>query len=173
MHVPAGSRPAPLGFLTVVSDATLGAVGGYLITNRSGRPLEFHCTAPVRATRAQEILYGHSLEPYLYGELIGQALLAKAATTPGVVCTDCAAVMSAREFVETPLALLAEGETPTLAAAKPFVVGGGQWLAVSPWHPQDQSRIEALLHDGREVLDLWEPFERIREAIREAQRSAA
>lgn len=173
MHVPSAPRPAALGFLTIVSEPSLGAVGGYLITNRSGRPLEFHCTAPVRATRAQEILYGPSLEPYLYGELIGAALLGKAGTEPGVVCTDCAAVLSVRELAPTPLALVAPGDAPALAVARPFAIAGGQQLAVSPWHPEDQARIESLFHDGRDVLDLLEPFERIREAIREAQRSAA
>ena len=44
-----------LGFLTVVDNGELGCVGGYLILNMGGRPLEFHCRAPVRANRAQQI----------------------------------------------------------------------------------------------------------------------
>jgi len=51
-------------------------------------PLEFHCTAPVKPNRAQQILYGPTLEPYLFGEQIGQSLLSKAAVEPEVICTD-------------------------------------------------------------------------------------
>src|SRR5262245_4256234 len=95
-----------LGFLTIVENAELGLIGGYLLLNAAGRPLEFHCTAPVKATRTQEILYGPTLKPYLYGEQIGQTLLAKSKLTPVVVCTDSEPVLSVREFTEIPVALL-------------------------------------------------------------------
>src|SRR5688500_11494160 len=62
------AAPQALGFLTVVEHDQFGLVGGYLILNSSGRPLEFHCTAPVKPSRAQQILYGPTLTPYLYGE---------------------------------------------------------------------------------------------------------
>src|SRR6266404_1210747 len=53
---------AAVGFLTVVSSEPHGLVGGYLVLNALGRPLEFHCTAPVKPNRAQEILYGATLQ---------------------------------------------------------------------------------------------------------------
>ena len=56
-------EPISLGFITVIDHVDLGCIGGYLILNLGGRPLEFHCTAPVRANRAQQILYGVSLKP--------------------------------------------------------------------------------------------------------------
>ena len=49
------SQPA-LGFLTILEHDQLGYVGGYLILNSAGRPLEFHCSAPVKPNRAQQIL---------------------------------------------------------------------------------------------------------------------
>ena len=70
--VDAKSQPA-LGFLTVLEHSQHGLMGGYLVLNISGRPLEFHCTAPIKPNRAQQILYGPTLEPYLFGEQIGQA----------------------------------------------------------------------------------------------------
>ena len=68
------SQPA-LGFLTVLEHAQHGLMGGYLVLNPAGRPLEFHCTTPIKPNRAQEILYGPTLEPYLFGEQIGKALV--------------------------------------------------------------------------------------------------
>ncbi len=69
------SMPAGIGFLSVIEHDELGLFGGYLVLNMAGRPLEFHCTSPVRPNRAQEILYGPTLRPFLFGEQIGQALL--------------------------------------------------------------------------------------------------
>src|SRR5262245_9375721 len=98
--------PAALGFLTVVEHDEHGLFGGYLVTNFLGRPLEFHCTAPVKPNRAQRILYGPTLAPYLCGEQIGQALVAKAAVAPHVVCTDVPAVLAVRPLVNMPVVLV-------------------------------------------------------------------
>ena len=99
-----------LGFLTVLDQGPQGLFGGYLVTNMAGRPIEFHCTAPIKPNRAQEILYGPTLEPYLYGEQIGQTLLGKATAKPVLVCTDCRAALCAGEFVDTPVALVVAAE---------------------------------------------------------------
>ena len=64
------SETAALGFITVCEHAELGTIGGYLILNASARPLEFHCTTPVKPTRAQEILYGATLKPVLFASLL-------------------------------------------------------------------------------------------------------
>ena len=71
-----------IGFMTVVESAEHGFFGGYLVLNHTGRPLEFHCTAPVRPNRAQEILYGPTLKPYLYGEQIGKTLWSQTKNVP-------------------------------------------------------------------------------------------
>ena len=62
MQQPEEGRGA-IGFLTTVASASHGVFGGYLLVDEVGRPLEFHCTAPVRVSRAQEILYGPYLNP--------------------------------------------------------------------------------------------------------------
>src|SRR5205823_1031168 len=52
-----------LGYLTILRDGT-GYLGGYLVTNAWGRPLEFRLSSAVQPNRVQQILYGQSLEPY-------------------------------------------------------------------------------------------------------------
>jgi hypothetical protein len=108
-------RPFSLGFLTVLEHSQHGLFGGYLVLNTSGRPLEFHCTAPVKPNRAQEILYGPTLEPYLYGEQIGRALVAKSAAEPLVICTDLRPVMAVRPLVGPPVALVLKDVESTAA----------------------------------------------------------
>lgn len=92
-----------LGFLTVIDHEIYGLVGGYLLLSPTGRPLEFHCTSPVKPNRAQEILYGNTLEPYLYGEQIARALLSRAKTPISFVLTDAAAVLAVQEWFDKPL----------------------------------------------------------------------
>jgi hypothetical protein len=99
------SKPA-IGFLTVVDHPQHGLFGGYLVLNLAGRPLEFHCTAPIKPNRAQQILYGPTLEAFLYGEQIGATLLGHAKTDPLVVCTDREPVLSLRDMVDVPVVLV-------------------------------------------------------------------
>jgi hypothetical protein len=162
-------------------------MGGYLVLNGAGRPLEFHCTAPVKPNRAQQILYGPTLEPYLYGEQIGQALAAKSQLSPGMICTDVPPALALRSLINTPVALVAPAAAPDPVtdgeqlrlrlddahAAKlrlhTFEVRGNR-LAVSGERAADRAEISARLEALETPLDLHEPFGRIREALEEAQR---
>jgi hypothetical protein len=178
---------AALGFLTVVPQEQQGLFGGYLVLDANGRPLEFHCTAPVKTNRAQQILFGPTLEPYLYGEQIGQTLVNSARAKPPVICTDQEAMLAVRDHITTPVVLLAPVAPPTestaapssyrldpahvrLAAASGFTLGGHHW-SVSAGHADDQPTVCQRLEPLAQRFDLAEPFARIREAIEEAQRS--
>ena len=84
------------GYLSAVESAEHGFFGGYLLVSPLGRPVEFHCTAPIRPSRAQQILYGPTLQPYLLGEQIAGTLLAKAQTKPQIILTDQSSVLCHR-----------------------------------------------------------------------------
>jgi len=194
-----GPKSLPtIGFLTVLSHPQHGLFGGYLVLSTGGRPIEFHCTAPVKPNRAQEILYGPTLKPYLYGEQIGQTLLSKAKAEPLLVLTDVKPVLAVREMVQVPVALVLspdmEADRPvqsdeTLSTARldgshgrpvfPDSNGlarfslGEHELAVASKYEHDRSLVVARWQPYAEGFDLTEPFGRIREAIQEAQRSAA
>lgn len=185
----ASSGKLSLGFLTVVESAQHGLCGGYLLLNASGRPLEFHCTAPIKPNRAQEILYGPTLQPFLYGEQIGQTLLGKSRLQPALVCTDCKPALAVREHVDLPVVLVCGGLSGEAAAtgsecrhrvdpahAGPRLVSfrlGEMPLAVGKGFESDQRAAEELASRLGGLFDLSEPFQRIREAIEEAQRASA
>lgn len=186
------NRPASaaiaIGFMTVVEHQPHGLFGGFLVVDVSGRPLEFHCTAPVKTNRAQEILFGPTLPAYLYGEQIGHTLFASAKQRPLLTCTDSRPVLALRKHVDVPVVLVEpaatadaggeEGEKQLrLDAAHPasprllsFSLGR-HCLAVDGEHGSDQSLAIAQLQPLAARWDLSEPFTRIREAIDEAQRS--
>jgi hypothetical protein len=182
-----------LGFLTVIEDPDHGLFGGYLVLNPAGRPLEFHCTTPIKPTRAQQILYGPTLEPYLFGEQIGLALVSKATAEPLVVCTDRPAVLAVREHVRVPVTLVLPPDG-TASDGPASAVGPGEadrWLRLDPAQggphlarfvfgrnrlavpvtaERDRELIVERLAVCAEGFDLAEPFQRIREAIAEARR---
>src|ERR1700704_2287217 len=100
--------PAPatnLGFLTIVREGT-GYVGGYLVTNPWGRPLEFRLSSAVQPNRVQQILYGQSLEPYICADLLGKTLVDKTATRAHIVLTDTPAALDLRLRLDMPVALV-------------------------------------------------------------------
>src|SRR6476620_3074633 len=71
--------PIHLGFLTVFQEGP-GYLGGYLVTNSWGRPLEFRLSTAVQPNRVQNLLYGKTLQEYLCADLIGKTLIDKCAT---------------------------------------------------------------------------------------------
>ncbi len=164
-----------LGFLTVVEHEALGLIGGLLVLNANARPLEFHCTAPLKANRAQQILYGATLEPYLYGEQIGQTLLNKATTPLAALFCDNRAALSTRDFCEVPTAwvvptsdqqrLQNSNELRLLNIAEDL-------LALSYDRGADAELIQAALANLPRKLDLREPFGRIQCALDEAQKTS-
>ncbi|HUY89353.1 MAG TPA: hypothetical protein VMV10_11510 [Pirellulales bacterium] len=182
-----------LGFLTVVQHAQHGFFGGYLLLNADARPLEFHCTAPVKPNRAQEILYGPTLEPYLYGEQIGQTLIAKSQLAPLAVYTDLPAVLAVRPHVGMPV-ILVLGDSPLApnAEAPPAAATGANYrvddahgraatlpafqlgrnrVTAATGYDDDRRFASAELEPLVQHFDLAEPFARIRGAIDEAQRN--
>jgi hypothetical protein len=174
----AGTAAAPraYGFLTAVESGSHGVFGGYLLVDPLGRPLEFHCTAPVKVSRAQQILFGSTLQSHLHGQQIGGTLLAEGTVTPEVVLTDLEPMLHVRNHTKLPVALVRGGAAGSPAVITGSGLGGGSFTvgnaSVSP-HTSDTAR-EAELRERLEELaaavDLCEPFERIRAAIDEAQR---
>ncbi len=192
------SKPT-YGFLTVVEHPQLGLCGGYLVLNPAGRPLEFHCTAPIKPNRAQEILYGRTLHDFLYGEQIGGALIGNNDERPLLVFTDLKPVLAARRHVSMPLVMVlgdsateagdlpdgsADGDNPRSnktyrvdaageSIPRPALLRHGRnRLALSAADEADRPLVVDCLTGLDESFDLSEPFERIRAAIEEARQAA-
>jgi hypothetical protein len=142
-----------LGFLTVLHEAN-GYLGGYLVTNQWGRPLEFRLSTAVQPNRVQQILYADTLEPYICGDLIGKTLVEKTGTPVQMVITDTAAALDLRQRLEIPVACL----------APPAPVRNHTRF------PEDALFIQQMLDAVKGNIDLAEPFARIREAMGEARK---
>ncbi|MCI0739832.1 MAG: hypothetical protein L0Y72_12365 [Gemmataceae bacterium] len=146
---------AQLGFLSVLREPQ-GYIGGYLVTNLWGRPLEFRLTSGVQPNRVQQILYGPTLESYICADLIGKTLIDKTAAVARCILTDCPAVLELRRRLETPLALVHSGDTEPAFATHPEFAGDA-----ALWRE---------LRESAGNLDWNEPFGRVREALAEARK---
>jgi hypothetical protein len=192
MHREKASAEFSFGFMSAIETPEYGHFGGYLIVSPLGRPIEFHCTSPVKPSRAQEILYGPTLRPFLIGEQICGALLKAAKSTPRLILTDSAAILSARTRAASPVALLVvpaklnvantddsceysevDASTPKLIPPQHFAghleVAGYELIMPSGFEEERHAVAELAAHLSNHV-DLAEPFGRIHEAVREAQR---
>jgi hypothetical protein len=168
--LPTPTGATTFGYLSAVESPEHGFFGGYLLVSPLGRPVEFHCTAPIRPSRAQQILYGPTLQPYLLGEQIAGTLLAKAQTRPQIILTDQSSVLCHRAKLAIPIILLDPENSSASTPAPGTLLVSGHRIELAPGYESDADATIALLTTLAEHVDLPEPFERIHDAIREAQR---
>ena len=168
---------ATIAYFTVVDDERTGWTGGMLVLDRAGRPLEFQCTLPVRPTRAHEILFGPTLRSHLIGQVIGKLLVGKCRTPLALICCDQAEALSIESFTKAPVTLVAEAaeadegplSTDMLSGSQTVEVAGSS-LYVALERKED---VESIADFYQDLPDAVEPFERIREAIKEAHSQLA
>ena len=157
------------GFLTVVELGDGVSIGGYLVLNELGRPIEFHCTEPVKPNRAQQLLYGATLHSFLYGEQIGRALVQSSEAQPKLILTDLSPVLALRDLIETPVALLSCDDTDVSLHGFAY---RDISIRIDRRHAADQTIIEGILGQSGEYWDFSEPLDRIRDAISELRKAA-
>lgn len=181
-----GKQDFKIAFLSTVEFQDRGYVGGMLVTNHLGRPLEFQCTTPVKPNRTQEILYGPTLRPFILSELIGKSLLDRTSVKPDLVLVDDVQILDLRQHVSVPVAFclipeaLRRSSTPPVASESNSPAPtpgkteklGQQTLRVHELFGEDAAVIAKLKQDVPSSADLCEPFERVREALNETMQSA-
>lgn len=176
-----------IGFITVSGNIKQGFVGGFLLLNRVGRPLEFHCTTPVVPNRAQEILYGKTLRSFLFGEQIAQALLAHSRPEVSLIFTNLPEMLLAQKEIELPLVFIMSRKTDQVFSDEDLQrvlssvpgMNSNQWkfLVKEKYILVFADNILKLLSHFSDQFDLllasmepMEPFDRIRSAVEEARK---
>lgn len=167
-----------LGFLTAVEIAETSYVGGLLVTDRFGRPLEFQCTTPVKPNRTQELLYGPTLVPFILGELLGKALMDRISVKPTLLLTSRLEMLKLRPKVSVPVVFdeacndsatknLADGVASGSVAIDQQVRIGRQFFRVHEDFAGDREEVEKMATFLSADADMHEPLERVEEALRE------
>jgi hypothetical protein len=162
-----------VGFLTVLHEAC-GYLGGYLVTNTWGRPIEFQLSTAVQPNRVQQILYGSTLQSYVCADLIGKTLVEKTGATVQLVLTDCEPVLAVRRSLEVPVAWLCSAGSSEVGSPGPDSAlrspRSGLEALCHPDYLTDLPVVREMLDQIDGMTDLTEPFLRIREAIGEARK---
>lgn len=165
--------PFRLGFLTALEIPDQGFVGGLLVTNRHGRPLEFQCTAPLKPNRTQEILYGATLGAYVIGEVIAKTLIDKVGVKPHLVLTETPEIMEVRNHVSIPVGCL-EGEKSRETDGTEFTKFqiGRNTFRVHTSHGVAETEMQVQANHVPKDADMREPFDRVREALMETVKNS-
>lgn len=175
------TKPLPaFGFLSVFESEPHGLFGGYLVLSPWGRPLEFRCSTPVVPSRAQQILYGPTLRPYLMAEVIGAALLSDAQRPVQAILVDDPDLLALELVRAEPIVWVGSRASADHSCTKTALTGAGLDSAAAPSiescrYPivvrgiTHTEQLAELLKPLAAHVDLAEPFARIRGAIAEAQ----
>lgn len=168
-----------LGFMTAVEIGERSFVGGLLVTDRFGRPLEFQCTTPVKPNRTQELLYGPTLVPFILGELLGKALMDRVSVKPSLVLTSRVEMLQLRSRITVPV-IYDEASSQADKKTSAMVIPAGQLVRIG----RQTFRLHADFIDDRKLVEqiglelsedanMHEPLERVGDALRETMSTVA
>lgn len=176
-----GTEKAPLklGFLSYKDfDNGRRYRGAILVTDTSGKPLEFRATAPVQPNLIQKILYGKRLLPHILVELMGTPLVKAIKEKPSCILVMNRDLLALQGKVDSPIICLrpqgafspSGGEDALLtelmesAEFKPIVIEGNKDCI------EDFRVWRIKLQEVFKGVDLLEPFERIGKAVEEVEK---
>ncbi len=153
-------------------------MGGILITNQIGVPLEFKYTEPVTATRLHKILYGSVLDKYLHETVIRDRLGREVRALPNFFITgydekEFLGPIADREMVAIQKCNLPPGDISgpfTRIREREAIIELEEdreflRLAFSTSDEMLQLNIVAWLQENARTMDILEPLDRITAAL--------
>jgi hypothetical protein len=154
-----------LCYLICPQDAAKNFVGAVLVTDSRTRPLHFAYALPVRPTKLQRLLYGSTLEEHVKIDVIAEKLLKNLPQVPDVIFVDSEDLLKLRRISRMPVAFLSKDNAAESDARRlsPLVFKSGSI-------PQDNEAVGQIVARLETEVDIVQPFERVREAMKEALR---
>ena len=169
-----------IGYIDIHGDPRAGWIGGALVTDRVGVPVEFRHTELVNPGRVQKILYGRSLERFLKCESLAKCLLNDLENKPELlVVPDGEYYMLSRTF-NFPFVQLSKaakeplqkhGETVDVSETEALVqiasVREPLRIKVDRKNAPAMASLKTLIADLGRTMDLIEPMSRVQAALKE------
>ena len=151
-------------------------LGGILVTNEIGVPLEFKYTEPIALNRLQRTLYGAALERYLHETVTRDPLARELHSDPKCIIAgfeekEYLCTFAGREMIALQGIRSASSETGgAFARSREALImtdeGHGLRAAFSTSDEAVQQDIIAWLQGISRTMDLLEPLERLKAALR-------
>ena len=169
-----------IGYVLSLSVAEDVFMGGAMVTDIHGLPLEFRYTEPVRATKLQRILYGDVLEKYIHGDVIAGNLIGRLEQKPDLFLVSEPALLETVAAAGKRVLLMLGARVPPLkefGAVQDIsdteyflqVTDSGSPVRLRLPTPGDAAlRAEAtrLLTEAGRTMDPTEPLARVEAAIK-------
>lgn len=170
-----------LGYVLSLAVSEDVFMGGAMVTDAYGLPLEFRYTEPVRATRLQRILYGDVLEKYIHGDVIAANLIGRLEQKPELFLVADSALLEAASEAGKKAVQLGASRVPPLKefGAWQDVSDSEYFLQISDSGSPIRIRLPAqgtdshlraeatrLLTEVGRTMDPAEPLERVAAAIK-------
>lgn len=171
-------KDAPIAYFGVQDiDDGREYIGAILVIDEKGVPQEIRCTLPLRPTPIQKTLYGESLKPHLFNELIGLPLVRSLNTKPHCCVVENSLMLGLREYVRLPVIhLMKSGETfsiddpnqTTKSHRLTSTISGFEPITArtQPGYDGDYDMVSQEFEQIFNYMDLMEPFERITTSIK-------
>jgi hypothetical protein len=157
-----------LCYLSCPKDAAGGFLGAVLLTDYRTRPLEFGHVSPVRPTTMQRLLYGRTLEIHVLIDVIAKKLTDSMTRQADLVLVDSEPLLGVSSLMAVPVVYLAK-PSETDAPQSPFTP--------ITYKLSDQTHDPDAVVGAIATLEshtrLYDPFDRIAEALKEVLRAKA
>jgi len=169
-----------VGYVLSMAVADNVFMGGAMVTDTQGLPLEFRYTEPVRATKLQRVLYGDVLEKYIHGDVVAANLISRLEQKPELFLVGDMALLPALMAGGKKAALLLPTRLPPLKewGAEQETAADEVLLQVSETGSPLRVRFAADMDDARKAetvravveisrtMDALEPLSRLEAAVR-------
>ena len=168
-----------IGYVLSLAVADNVFMGGAMVTDAYGLPLEFRYTEPVRATKLQRVLYGDVLEKYIHSDVIAANLVGRLEQKPDLILVADPVLLPVLEAGGRKGAALSPGRVPPLkeygaqqdSAEGDFFLqltdsGAPVRVRLASADPAKKAEVARVLTDSGRTMDTLEPLARVEAAVR-------
>ena len=154
-------------------------IGGVMITDSTGIPLEFKYTEPIRPTRIHQIIFGRVLERYIHEEVIKKNLLKEVKNTPQFYFVPEIELLGEDGGSKVPLLALQKTPLPALSGigeiqrikdrevlVQPATSTSPLRLTFESPEPDVQEKVLTGIRTFADKMDMMEPFGRVEQALK-------
>lgn len=168
-----------LGYIDIYQSGRSDYLGGALIVNRLGIPVEFRHTETVSPTKVQKVLYGQALEKFLKCETLAKCLLGDLQAKPDLLIVPDQEYYPLTRMFNFPFVQLGKANREPMQQHGDYVEVKDneihlQLLAlrtpirvrVDRKNAPTLQAVKSILVDVGRTMDVLEPMTRVQEALK-------
>ncbi|HOO55909.1 MAG TPA: hypothetical protein PLN69_03740 [bacterium] len=169
-----------IGYIDIFKSGRNDYIGGVLITDRLGIPIEFRHTETVSPSKVQHVLYGQALEKFLKCETLAKCLLNDIQNKPNLLVVPDADYFPLTRNFNFPFVLLSKANRQPMEQHGDMVEVSESEINLQILSMREPLRVrvdrknaptlpavKGVLLDVGRTMDMLEPLTRVKEALKE------